>query len=670
VSRIGAAVIAALLVSVPAFPCGGPGADVVDLPLIPVSGYLARTLYDDDYQVRFRPELRFLEPYHRAGTDSIARLYAFAYEGGGSAGEDVADTLPGHFERELLAPVYRDVERGEYEAAVTAARRVVTDVLDMPAGVAFAYRDALRGAVEAIDVVPGLTSSDRSVAARFLAADSAGREGLAALGTLPEPLRVALAVRRVARRDAGDYAAGHPGSPRLASLRFVALQEAMRAGIPDGWASSIRDSVPPDRWIRLEALHDDWLRRFPTHPLADFVRLSKVRLFYFAGEDARAWDELLAMYPRHRERVLGEMRYLVQQSALPDSVDDPRLPWELRAALLPDMSVSPATWSAFWRATESHADAPWALPMQERLLWKSIGLAASSRTLPAGFPARARAPSALWAKLRLLALLQAGDVPAALTQADSTPEAEADVDAIRRRLHLLRGDWGRALDASPVGDPATAYLIRVLAPAPVVDSLAAARGSPLATDARLTIAARLSARGDWARARPYAATDAAKARLWATTTVLATDTSRAGRLAFARWMRDHRGELFFGESTFWVRGLNWRRDALRTDTSGQTVLPPKLDPRLPWTADEERARIATHLRSTTELYYALHAYAQWLDRAGAGTPGLATVVREADQVYNRLVSWDETNSRFWTETLTSSPEARSIRRAGALLRRR
>jgi len=79
--------------------------------------------------------------------------------------------------------------------------------------------------------------------------------------------------------------------------------------------------------------------------------------------------------------------------------------------------------------------------------------------------------------------------------------------------------------------------------------------------------------------------------------------------------------------------------------------------------------IDAHFRSTTELYYSLRAYARWLDGATRTTPGLVAVVREADQVYNRLVSWDERNSRFWSAALTQSPEARSIRRAGLLLER-
>jgi hypothetical protein len=444
----------------------------------------------------------------------------------------------------------------------------------------------------------------------------------------------------------------------------------MRSGIPNGWAGTIKDSVPPSRWVELESVHDEWLRQFANHPLADYVRLSKVRLFYFKGDDARAWAELLAIYPRHRERVLGEMRYLVQQSAMPDSLDDPRLPWELRTALLPHVSVTPAQWTSYWRASELHQHEPWAIALQERLLWKAIDLAERSRALPLAFPARPRAPTQLWAKLRLLGLLQAGDIPGALAQADSTADSVADVRPIRVRLHLMQRDWGRALGQAPAGDPSTAYLVRVLSPATVLDSLAASPSSPFVADARLTIAAGLAARGDWARAGTFVPrTDSDRTRLWARAAVLAADTSRAGQLAFARWMRDRRGRLFFGESTFWLRGLNWRRGALTPGTSGRTTTP-MLDPRLPWTAAEERDRIATHLRSTTELYYSLRVYAQWLDGATGRTPGLAAVVREADQVYNRLVSWDGGNSPFWSEYLTSSPEARSIRGAGALLRRR
>ena len=669
-NRFALAAAALALVAIPAFPCGGPGADIVDRPLVPVPDYLLHTLYDDDYESQLRPELRFLEPFRRAMPDSVEALLSFAYKGDGYLSAADVDTLPRHYERERLVATVRAIEQGDYARAEAAARRVVSDALDMPAGLASPYAQALRTAVEVVDLAPSLTPDDRETAARYFSGDSASREALAAASALPPVLRAALDIRRLRRSEASAYADAHAGSPRLASVRFVALQEAMRAGIPDGWESSIRDSVPPARWDELERLHADWLRRFPNHPLADYVRLSRVRLSYFKGDDARAWDQLLAIYPRHRERVLGEMRYLVQQSALPESIDDPRLDWPLRAALVPEVRVTPEQWNAYWQATESHAGEPWAIAMQERLLWRATKLAESTRSLPSRFPQRPAAPTPLWAKLRLLALLEAGTLDGATAQADSTDDSEGDVGAIRVRIHLLRHDWGKALADSRAGDASTAYLVRVLAPQPVVDSLAASVASPLATDARLTIAGRRAAAGDWAGAsRSVPAPDPDKARRWARTATLAADTSRSGRLAFARWMRDQHGRLFFGAETSWLRGLNWRFYALDRDTTDRSARPPALDRRLPWTAADERAKIDAHLRSTTELYYSLRAYAQWLDGATRSTPGLVAVVREADQVYNRLVNWDERNSRFWSAALPQSPEARSIRRAGSLLRK-
>jgi hypothetical protein len=639
----------------------------VDLPLVPVEEYLSRTLYDDDYEVELRPELRLMEPIHRAMPDSVAQVYGFLYEGDGTPVDPVFDTTGARRAREMEAPMLRAIERGAYADAVVEARRVVSGVLDVPAALAGAYGDALRDAVEMVDVAPRLAAGDRGVATRYFRGDSA-RDVLRASGSLPPVLREALEVRRLTRAAAASYAEQHPQSARLGSLTFVALQEAMRAGIPDGWAGSM-DSVPAARWSELDRLHNEWLRAYPTHPMADYVRLSRVRLAFFRGDRAGAWNELLDLYPRHRERVLGEMAYLMRKSTYPPSLDDPRIDWPLRAALVRDVRLTPNGWTAYWRASEAHITEPWAIPLQERLLWQSIELARGG-SLPEAFPRTPRAPSALWAKLRLIALLQAGDIEAAFAQADSTADSVTDVGAIRARLHLLRREWARAIAAAD--KHAAQYLLRVVAPMPVVDSLAAASRSPFATEARLTIAGRRALAGDWVGARRAAAgTGTARVRLWASTAKLAADTSRAGALAFARLMRDRRGELFFGESTYWLRGLNWRRYALTPDTVGGRVRPPpRFDVRLPWTPDEELAKISAHIRSSTELYYSLRAYARWLDGASATTPGLAAVVREADQVYNRLVNWDENNSRFWSDELASSPEARSIRRAGALLRKR
>ena len=669
------------LVAVPAYPCGGPGAAVVDRPLIPVRHFLSRTLYNEEFESELRAELRFLEPFRLTSADSIADLYAFAYEGGGYDPAAVDDTTRQRIDSEMLRDTRAAIRRGAYAEASASARRVVDRVLDLPAGVATRYRDVLRTAVEVADLAPRLRPVDREIAARYFEADSLERATLGSI--LPPVLREALAIRALPRDSANVYTLSHPTTPRLASLRFVAVQEAMRTGIPDGWAGTIADSVPPARWGELERLHDAWLREFSSHPMADYVRLSKVRLFYFKGDRERAWDQLLAIYPRRRQRVIGEMRYLVRQGTTPPSLDDPRIDWALRTALVTEALLTADQWNSYWRVTESRGGEGWARPMQERLLWQAIALAARNKSLPDAFPPSAATPTGLWGKLRLLALLEAGNLDAALVQADSVDAVAArdpasaidvlDIAAIRTRVHLIRSEWGRAIETTRGdGTEAAQYLVRVLAPSPVVDSIAAGPRTPLTREALVAIAGRRARSGDWAAASRSAMRtgDAAFARRWARTASLAADETRSGRLEFARWMRDQHGALFFGENTDWLRGLNWRRNRVVDDTVSDAGVYWTLDPRLPWTAAEEQSKIGDHLRSTTELYYSLQAYARWLDGATATTPGLATVVREADAVYNRLVNWDNRNSQFWSEQLESSVEARAIRRAGRLVRRR
>ena len=666
---LGAAVL--LMVATPVFPCGGPGAAIVDRPIVPVYEYLTRLLHDDEYEATLRQELRFLEPFHVAIPDSVATVYEWMYTSGAGkyTFEEPTDSALRANEAALLAPANQALARGAFADAGAASRRVVSDILDLPAGVAPAYTNALRTANELSDLAPRLRGADQSAATRYFSADDAERERLATTNGLTPILRDAFEIRSLTRAGAGDYADSHPSSPRLGSLRFVALQQAMRSGIPDGYATQIKDSVPPVKWAELDRLHDDWLSRYASHPMADYVRLSRVRLYYFKGDEAAAWNELLAMYPRHRQRVLGEMRYLLYNSVEPPSLDDPRIDWPLRAGLLTEVQPTPEQWTKYWRASEANESEKWAVPLQERLLWHAVEFIEDGGKLPVGFPTRAAAPTQLWAALRLLALIGANDVTAAFAQADLTTDL-VDINALRARLHLLRREWGRAIAALGPQDPSTKYLISVLAPKNIVDSLASTR-SEFANTARLTVAGRYATAGDWRRAaRAASSVDTGHARRWARTVTLASDTSRAGTLAFARWMRGQHGQLFFEEDTEWLRGVNWRRNRLPSETEPQAGERASFDSRLPWTAAQETSAIEAHLRSTTELYYALRAYARWLDRASANTAGLAAVVREADVVYNRLYNWDENNSPFWSQTLESSAEAKSIRRAGALLNKR
>ena len=214
-NRFAVAGLALALSASPWFPCGGPGADIVDLPLVPVHDYLVHTLYDAEYESQLRPEMRFLEPFRRTMADSVGALLAFAYEGAGYVSAVDVDTLPRHYERERLGAAVRAVEQGDYPRADAAAGRIVSDVLDMPAGLASPYAQALRTAVEVVDIAPSLTPSDRVTAARYFSGDSATREALAAAGALPSVLRAALDIRRLRRSEASAYADAHASSPRL-----------------------------------------------------------------------------------------------------------------------------------------------------------------------------------------------------------------------------------------------------------------------------------------------------------------------------------------------------------------------------------------------------------------------------------------------------------------------
>ncbi|HUQ84418.1 MAG TPA: hypothetical protein VM076_24910 [Gemmatimonadaceae bacterium] len=400
--------LALVLVSVPAYPCGGPGADIIDRPLVPVETFLNRIYCEDEFEHVTREQFRMLDPLRRQMADSVADVYGWAYVAGANSYSpyEAPDSVITRHDRELLGPVRAAIARGVYPEAAAAARSAVEAVLDQPAGLAVGYSEVLRTAVEFLDVAPRLTAADRDAAARYFAAGPASRTALGTSGLLPVVLRDALEVRALSRESAAAYADVHPRSPRAASLRFVGLQEAMRTGIPNGYAFNIKDSVPPARWAALESLHDDWLRRYASHPMADYVRLSRGRLNFFKGDGAAAWNALLGMYPRHRQRVLAEMRYLTQHQIHPPTLDDPRIDWPLRTALVAFDAVSEAQWNKYWRAADANATQPWAAAMQERLLYHAVVMAEPLKRLPSEFPKSTRAPTPLWASLRLVALLQ------------------------------------------------------------------------------------------------------------------------------------------------------------------------------------------------------------------------------------------------------------------------
>ena len=623
----------------------------------------SHTLYDDDYESRLRPELRFLEPFRRAMPDSVARratrsrTRVTAYL---SEPRDVRHRGARRRARAAWPGRACDRARGAYARADAAARRVVSDVLDLPAGIA--------GAVSATRFERPSRSSTSRRASRprshcsprgTFAGDSATREALAAVEHAAPALRAALDVRRLTRTRA-DRVRGRASRARLDSrrVRFVALQEAMRTGIPDGWARSIQDSVPPARWARARA---------PARRLAATVRAltrspttcgcRRCGCSTSRATPTRAWNELLAMYPRHRERVLGEMRYLVQQGIVPESLDDPRIDWPLRTALVPEDArdagssgrrTGSASRIARARAVgDRHAGATAVASDHDA---RRVDAVASGR-LPAAGPRR-RAP--LWAKLRLARAAEAGDIdgaPARRPTARRTPSAT--LAAIRVRLHLLRHDWGRALAASPAGDPATRT------------SFASSRRPRSSTrwPPRGIAARERRAPNDRGTSRRRRRLDGASrsARTADPTSAQTSgrvpprsrrDTSRAGRLAFARWMRDQHGRLFFGE-----RHVLAARPELAS-LRARPATPPTARRRRRRSTRACRGPQRRSARRSTRIcaprrssITRSRAYARWLDgatRARRGSPRSF-----ARRIRSTIVSSTGTrrNSRFWTDAL-------------------
>jgi hypothetical protein len=630
------------------YPCGGPVAYTIDAPLVPGRNYL-EGLIESDYETgERRPEIRFLYPLRVTSPGVMETIWALAYgPDEGSSSEPFDSLVPTEPEAGQLEEAEA---RGDLPAADSLARVITAQVLDMPSVQADTNQHAFRLALEFLEL--------RDTLARVPAAD---REK-----TL-EQFRAE--IQGLPRAGMGAFAEAHPRHPRAASLRYVAIQEAMKHDIPDGWRDEIQKQMSPADWGRLDELHDRWLKDYPTHPLADLVMLSRLRLSYFEGDDRKAWDLLCRAYPRHPVRVLWEMRHLIVAGAsggLDSLTLSSGLDPQLRTALLgevPAGALSAADWTTLWQLSLQHIREPWAISLQERLLQK-VAEWPDSAPLPEGFPRRAANPvdglghPTLWGYFRALALLRTGHHEEALEQV-RFPGMPKEVGSLRVKLYLDRSEWSSALRDPDLDPYARRYLLWVLAPDSVLTSLAGG-SSETARDARLAMAVHVVRRGGWlAGAKLIATSHPAMAALWRQAGILSADSSLAGTLAYARFLRDHADGLYFdlSRSHMWYRGLEYRRSSLVRRPGGR-------DTRLPWTLDEERADIERHYVETSAMYDALRTYASYLNRAPPKTANLSRIVHEADQVYNLMVNWDHSDSGFWVERILGGPEGEAIRRAG------
>ncbi len=611
--------------------------------------------------------------------------------------------------------------RGALDRAAVAARAIVERSLDMPAGLAQVEQPLVQRAVEFLELRPRLTAAgapppSTRLLARFFAAppvprdtprfasrdDSAAADARrlrawrrAQVARVPEPvpddslppaLREAAALRRLPFADLGAAAARLPDSPRRPSLRFAALQERTRALIPAGWPSY--DTTTADS-AALRALRADfgrWLADYPAHPLADLVRVYSVRADRLAGDTAGAWATLLAMYPRHRARVVAEMYALLvagddPPAAARAAVADPLL----RSALVfrtfgceqyncSGHGVAPydrAVWDAEWRRAAAARPAAWAVNAEERLL--RVALAdTTGGPLPTAFPAAAAAPTPLWAALRAAVLVQARRWDDAAAQTALLPNGRVAA-ALRLRLALRARRWSEALADSALHPETRRYLLQVMADDSVLAAVVARPDRGVRGEAVRTQAARLAGAGRWAeaarltrRARGPHETGAAAER-FDRAAALAADASAAGRAAFARFLVGAQGELLGGaDDRDWYRTVEGRWSAAATDSTRRLADAADAAAGVPWTGAAEHEAARRFLRTNSELYLALGAYAGAVRALPPGAPPARrrALARAADVPYNRLMNRNYEYTEFWRLELARDPAAATIRAAG------
>ncbi|MFN8644015.1 MAG: hypothetical protein U0802_21040 [Candidatus Binatia bacterium] len=528
--------------------CGGPAVADLAAYLVPLDTD-ALVSFPDQMDFTYRDELLFLYPFRLALGDSFEPMWQMAYDW---------NWQPSGIPAVDLAPFEAAVAAHHWPAAAAAANAVVTRILDLPRPVAQRHNDALRRAVEFLELVPFVgEAGDPRAAAYFLSWGGVPAE----VEQLPPTFRRAAAIRAMPRADAARVLAEDPTQARAASLRFVVIQLALREQIADGWST-----IPADAAARIELAIDDWLRDYPQHPLRDLVALQRVRVRYFQqGGGLEAVCFLLDMYPRHQQRVLGELRYIFLNRSfvtVPLDVVENRQPPDplLLTAMIPGhTSVGPADWPRLWRLSEAHADQPWAINLQERLL----RAAGAMLDLPDGYPNAPRSPTPLWGKLRLGELVRRGRWQDALRQAAVTPAGEG-VAQLTATAHLALGQIADAVTTPDLPVDARRYLLDTL----LSDAeLRALLHGPFAAAAAQTLGIRQAVAGDWAAAaRTIAPFDAARAALWREAAQLSRDTSSVGRLRWARFLAARRGDLFRPTDTAWERSLGWSARWPRTTT--------------------------------------------------------------------------------------------------------
>jgi len=621
--------------------CGGPAFDLIDQALKPVDEFIAWSSVKEcepeeaDSTCAYLgslntiEDLRFLTPFHLAKPAEFQELWNRSY-----------------FEYEVSSGSLAKAPLLTIDSPdPQKAQEIIDKILNMPLAQAEENRDALAFAVAAVDFKP--------------LADAIPQEKLKSVWENLWPMYLPAFIKAPPLPSPFREA-------REGTMRFIAVKEAMRTKIPNGWREDIRKNVTPETWNELESLHSQWLKDFPDHPLADLARLSQVRLAYLRDRTDDAWKILFSLYPKRPVRAVGEMRFLLQQEIAPDPALIPNDP-VLLSALAPwltfqkDGAWNPL-WTKLWNLSLTDPKAPWATNLQTRLLKEAADQASVKSGLPEAFPSVAANPDARWSAFRLYALYKAGRWDDALAQA-TLIKPNASTAAVLAKLHIHRKEWREALEIKELPFDAKRYLIRVLFDDETLRSLQDIADPKLKSEVRLTLAIRAAAKGDWESGKPLlAGGDMRRSGLWDQAAQLAADKTPAGQLALGRFLRKNDGKLFYAPDTVWYRSVFWRLSAV-SERATENTSPPSVDPGLPWSGDVESQAIRAHL-TALEPFLALKAFATYLDKTSGKDKERAAALKEADRAYNWLLNWANNYSESWKTLLDQSEEAKTLRRVG------
>lgn len=564
------------------------------------------------------------------------------------------------------------IAQQKWTNARNAAKKIINQIIDMPASQAQLHNDALKRALEFWELEPYINGIPGAVVKGFFLKD----QNLV-VTNLPKVFREALLIRNMKREEIKAFPIQNLHGARAASLQFVVLQEAMKQQIPNGWPFEISKKVPMETWGSLEGLIDNWLKQFPNHPLADLVQLMKVRVYYFKGDEKSAWNVLLKMYPEHLPRVLVEMRHLILHFGYGDRyveeiVDDENIDPVVRTALLPYVSYinyaksskkllpKPELWDKLWELSEINQTQPWAINLQERLLYAASVYDALQFSALTKYPSKPRNPTLLWGQLRLATLIKHEQWDKAWEQAISLPED--DVAILKARYYILHGNAWEAVKIKALPWDAKRYLIDVLLTTDELKKILPVEDKKVESEIVLTLALHRASAGDWDSAISLVKrVEPEKAKLWAKCAELYKNNTQEGLLRLARFLKENDGTIFYGSNVDWYRTI-----------SSIFVYPSeKLCQK--WTGQYEKNVISWHLTNSSELWRALQLYITYLSKALPSPKALA-VLKEADECYNKLIVNDRDwmgyeAPLFWTNYFKSNQLIAQLRKDGVRLRK-